>query len=557
MKTGCGNWCAAVAAVVPSCSRAVVQSCSRPVLLSSRHLVLYCYPDGVSFLAQGSARIRSGLAAWGLRLAVADGGFGVSWPQATSLKPQARLGCGLAALCLLCVAFLGCSGREPPRIEDYVPRATVAMREPGRPPVQANTTDGPLDLDACVRVALDNNPMRRAAAEGVKAAEQAVGEARAPYFPKITGTGAYSSIAFRDLDIFGAPAGAPASFPRDLGPQNSFILLGLGTWTIYDFGNRYAQLKAAMARKAVAQEELEQTRQDIALNVHHAYYALHAAIDMQAVAENTLEQAEDDLRIARERKEVGDVAAIDVLRAELQAAEARLDLVRARSRVRISRGDLNTAMGLPVELPVDVIAPEGELMPPDAIDLDESLARAAYARPELRAALSRVDAARRSVDSARSAFYPKLTAVGLYAQTGQDFFPRGRAWVLGGFAQVPLFDGLTNVKRLGRTKAELAQAEADVQGMVLQVRSEVWTAYARLKDAFEAVAAASALVQQAERTFHDARGRYQTRAGTISEMLDTHAALARGEGSLVQARGEYRSAHAAILRAIGEITGEK
>ena len=460
-----------------------------------------------------------------------------------------------ACALITCLVLVGCSAREAPRIDDYMPRAIVPASDAGQP--IADPVERPVDLDACVRIALDNNPMRRAAAEGVKAADNAVGEARAAYLPNIKGIAGYTRIEVRNINLFGIPAGGGGARTTNIDPQDSFLLLGLGTWTIYDFGNRYAQLKGAMARKAVAREDLEQTRQDIALNVHQAYYALHVAIELEAAAQRTLDRAEDDLRIAGERKAVGDVAAIDVLRSEVQVAEARLDHVRARNQVRLARGNLNTAMGLPVELPAQVLPPEGELLPPDAIDLDESLRKAAYARPELRASLNRVDAARRSVDAARSAFWPKISALGLYAQTDRKFFPQGRAWVVGGFAQVPIFDGLGNVKRLGRTKAELRQAEANTQSMVLQVRSEVWTAYARLKDSFEAVASASALVQQAERTFVDARGRYQARAGTITDMLDTQAAFARGEASLAQARGDYRAAQAEFQRAVGTIIAER
>jgi hypothetical protein len=39
-----------------------------------------------------------------------------------------------------------------------------------------------LDLESAVRIALDQNPLNRAASEGIAVAKEAVGEARAPFY---------------------------------------------------------------------------------------------------------------------------------------------------------------------------------------------------------------------------------------------------------------------------------------------------------------------------------------------------------------------------------------
>ena len=44
----------------------------------------------------------------------------------------------------------------------------------------------PLTLDGCLRVALTNSPAVKAAGAGVSVAEEATGEARAPYYPRIS-----------------------------------------------------------------------------------------------------------------------------------------------------------------------------------------------------------------------------------------------------------------------------------------------------------------------------------------------------------------------------------
>ncbi len=88
-------------------------------------------------------------------------------------------------------------------------------------------------------------------------------------------------------------------------------------------------------------------RQDIALAVHQAYYGHIAARVAHSIAGKNLTRAEDHLRLAKERFDAGAAPQLDVFRAQVEASDARLSLVKADNLVRISRGNLNTAMGLP------------------------------------------------------------------------------------------------------------------------------------------------------------------------------------------------------------------
>ena len=444
------------------------------------------------------------------------------------------------ALAGLCAVLASCAS-ERPRIEDYLPRAPLPQHAPAH---AAEPPARPLTLDAAVRIALDNNPLLRAAREGVAAAREAVGEARAPYFPRISGIGGFGRLEAHDLVVTGTRG-------IDIGPDNSYTFLGILTWDIYDFGYRHAQLKAAMARATAAGEEAARARQDIALNVSLAFHTLRAADENLDAAKRAAERAEEHVRLARERQALGASPEADVLRARVEAGNARLELVRAHSQVRLARGDLNTAMGLPVELPVDVAAPAEEILAPDQVDLTAAFDRALYNRPELRRQLARVDEARRSADAARASLYPRLTLDAFYLQQGQTFFPEGRAWLYGAFIQYPLFEGFATRRRLSRSKAELRQAEAEAADAVLQVRSEVWTTLQQLREAWEAVAAAALLVEDSNESLRIAVERYSVQAGTVTELLDAQAALVRAEASLIRARADYRSASARLLRAQG------
>jgi len=79
---------------------------------------------------------------------------------------------------------------ERPKVETYMPQST--LRDDISQSKQAETTNKrisagvterqSLTVEACVRIALDKNPIIRAAREGVSAAKESVGEAKAPYY---------------------------------------------------------------------------------------------------------------------------------------------------------------------------------------------------------------------------------------------------------------------------------------------------------------------------------------------------------------------------------------
>jgi outer membrane protein TolC len=305
-----------------------------------------------------------------------------------------------------------------------------------------------------------------------------------------------------------------------IGPTNDWFS-GLATrYTLFDFGQRRAELKAAQAREGVAKEEAVRVRQDIVLEVHQAYFGLVAALETARVVQEALRRAEDHLRLARLQKEAGAVPQVDVVRAQVKVADSGLTLARAESLVRIGRGGLNTAMGLPVETRLDIDTRIRELTRPDDISLTAALNKAVELRPEIRAAKRRITASRSGVSAAKSAFGPKVRGEARFGWQDTTFFPNDKDWLVGLSLDLPLFDGFSRKHKLAKAKGEVSKEEADSARLAQTVRQEVWTAYSRLKESFVVVASTDALVRDAQESLRLANERYKVGAGTITDLLD-------------------------------------
>jgi TolC family type I secretion outer membrane protein len=414
----------------------------------------------------------------------------------------------------------------------------------------AGSEPAPLTLDDCLRLAAEQHPLLTAAAAGVTAANEAVGEARAPYWPRVdlsTGYHRWQKRAF-------LPSGLTLpgrALPEVVGPLNDWTGGLYSQVTLFDFGERRAGLDAATARWKGAQAEAEATRGDVRLSVQSAFYDLAAAQDLAAVAERNLQRMESHLALAQVRRDAGAVPQADVLRVQAEVASARLQLIGTRSRVRAATGQLNTSIGRPAELPLTIAPPAVDPTAPAAVNLAAAVRDALANRPELKAERLRVDAARSGVDGARATRAPKLRADGSYGVNDTAFLPDTKEWQVGLSVDLPVFDGGSRAHHVARSKAELVREQAAYDTRALQVRQEVWAALTELERARDAIAANETSVRASEESLRVVRERYRSGAAVITDLLDTQTALASAEASLAQARWSFLAAQAAYERSVG------
>lgn len=466
---------------------------------------------------------------------------GYRWMRAGCLAGVAALLLGGGGCCRLPV-------ESDPQVESYLP---VARTEIGGPANATSASNAVLTVDACVRIALDVNPACQAVREGLRGLDEAVQGARSSYYPQVTLNAAYSRW---EMPAFlPAGLGPPGTGALSIGPMNDWSGSARARWLLFDTGERVARLRAALANRRAVASDVERVRQDMALNVHRAFYTLAMALDGRTVAGENLKRAEDHKRLASDRASAGAVPPVDVARSEVEVANGRLACVRADSLVRTARATLNTAMGLPAALQMVEIAPGESALAPDATALNAAVDWAAHARPEILAALQRVAAARQAVAAARSGFGPRLSAEGKYGWRDDRFLPERNDWLAGVALEVPLFSGFSTVHDVERLKAELGRAEAETRGLVLAVEREVVAAQSHKAEAVAAADAAEALVRSAAETMRLADERYRAGAGTTADFFDAQVALDRAKFEVVTARWDIRLADVECRYAIGEL----
>lgn len=442
------------------------------------------------------------------------------------------------------VLFAGIYDPDLPSVKEYRPQSVN----------DGSSNAVPLTLEACVRIARSANPAAAAAKEGVLAAGANAQAAAGPEYPSASLYGSYrrwETHAFLPSGLLPPTASAPGV----MGPTDDWSGGVKGSWMLFDSGEARSRLVSARARLGRVDAEAAGVMQDIVLNVHRAYFSMMSAGQLLSVAGTNLVRTSQHLDSVTKKQAAGSAVDADVLRAGTVVADARLSLVRARSMVRIAQGNLNAAMGLPVETPVEInpaAAPVAAGVPDVSALFELALAN----RPEITAELFNVAAARSAISAARAEFGPKVRLDGFYGKRDDNFLPEDNDWSVGVSMEIPLFSGFSSVNRLSAARRELSVEEAKARQLVLLVRQEVWTAFQKTKESGEALQASESFFTDASESMRAMKLRYDSGACTLTDLLDAQSTLLRAEAGLVQSRWDFQLSRSVLDRATGTLCRE-
>jgi len=400
-----------------------------------------------------------------------------------------------------------------------------------------------LTLQDCFDLALEYNPRQLSSFYNVQAAQEEALIKKAPYYPEVYGEANVYRWQIHNFLQFPVPPPLPANVvPELVGPTWDFGYVVTGKYTLFDFGDARARYLAAEANVKAACYERERIKEEILLNVAFTFFQLASSNALLEVASKNLERTNKHLDLVKDRREVGSAPLADLLRAKVDVAEARLTLVRSEAQVDISKAKLREALGLDpgCALEIRAIASKHEL--PRACLLPKARETAYCNRPELMASSKRILALCHKLGAAKSANYPRVTALGAWGQRDQEFWPRDQEFLFGLRFEVPIFTGYRLTHEEGKARSEMNEAKAEYETITLMVDQEISTAYAKLKEAYELIETTIVQVADARESMRLTEERYGAGVSTLTDLLDAQTSLLRAEATAVNADWNFESA---------------
>lgn len=404
----------------------------------------------------------------------------------------------------------------------FLPRTLLALCAALAPPL---TLADSLSLPQAIASALQNNPDMAAARQDIGIADGARRQAGLMPNPEL-------SYEVEDTRRSTSTTTVTLSQQLELG------------------GKRGARIEVASVGQNLAQMTLERQVNALRAEVTEAFHAALRAQTGVELAQQSLDLTERGLQVVSGRVRAGKSSPVEATRAEVQLAEARLQLSRAETGKATAWRQLAQVTGSAVttfeRLDSASLSPG---LPPDSEQLLGRLEHTA----ELRQAALQIEQNEAALGSEKAQRIPDLT-VSLGSQ--YDRAERERVNVVGLSLPLPLFD-----RNQGNVLAAARRADQsrDLRNAVeLRLRSETLTAVNQWTTAMTEVQAYDRTILPAARQAVDTatRGFEMGKFGFI-EVLDAQRTLITAREQYLASLAAASDARARVERVYGDLDGTR
>lgn len=319
----------------------------------------------------------------------------------------------------------------------------------------------------------------------------------------------------------------------------------LGVSQLIERGNkRGLRNGGAEAQLIAASADLANTRRQQRLTLHQAFYDLKAAQERLRLLRETSRLYDQSLDAASLRLKAGDIAAVDASRLRVEAFRARNDERAAEADLAGARQALAYLIGeTPRAADLVADAPWPEVLPVAAGEAD--VAR----RPDIRAGVARIEAARQARELARTMATRDVT-VGLQVGRTLGYSSYMPAVNYGVSVSVPLFVRYAYEGEVAQAETAHDAAQEAAETITLQARQEAARARADLDSAAERRRRTeSEALPEARRVADAAEFAYRKGALGLTDLLDARRTLRALELEALAGHADYAKARAAWLAA--------
>ncbi len=406
-------------------------------------------------------------------------------------------------------------------------------------------------LDDLIQTGLANSPNLKAAVSRIQEARGRVRIAQSFLQPSIRSSALLNTQSLSEHRPVAIPI-ATDKLPRF--QLNTFQFLPVdASWELDLFKRIRGGIALAQVQVQASEADLQAFRLALASDIARTYYLIRGNESEQTVFGRNLLARDSTLSIVRERFRVGLVSQIDVLRAETDLAQLRVQLVGLqRVRTELVNALAQLVAQNPVTFTLNVTALPATLPAVPYAQIPLELVRR---RPDLVQAERAVQIADAQILVQQASIQPRVTVVGsgglLSGQIGPWFTPTSATYLLGVNASVPLYEGRRNRETVLLSRQQTVTTQQTYQQVVRVAQREAETALDNLTYLRLQLDAQNQALALARRTELYNRELYIKGLATYLEVLDAQRTVLASEQQVVQIRSQEVQFLVALIRALG------
>ena len=346
-------------------------------------------------------------------------------------------------------------------------------------------------------------------------------------------TAAYSNLPIPVYDLSGNMIGLTESIPMPIGldtiemsKKNNYDFRGSATMTLFTWGKLFNAYKIGGLTYDMEKENYRKAKEDLKLQVTQAFYQTMLADKGVALMRNAYEQMQKHIDQIDKLYKSGMVTNLDLLRAKVQLANIRSQMIRIENARILAYTALKSVLSIDDDTPISLR--DTFAFQPINGALDEAIKTALNQRAEIKNMRRTVSIANRALWISRTANLPNVFSAFNYDykkpySIGSDEW--GKDWNVTLGASMPIFTGGANVFKMKQVKAQLKQAKLGLAMLEDGITLDVKNAYFNLEQEKQILSYQDDNVKTAEQALNLAEQRYTNGQITNLEYMDIQLAL--------------------------------
>jgi outer membrane protein TolC len=415
-----------------------------------------------------------------------------------------------------------------------------------------------ITLQEAMDLALRQNHNVRLAHYGVQAELEKQRGARSNYFPTVTNES--SALYVTDLQRIEVPPGTFGTTPS-IPASNVFLTQGRNAFQ--SSGTMLAQPltqlikihdanKIAAADVGISEASLKKASADVVYNVHQLYYQLLITQLQRKSAELQIASSNENLTESGEQYKKGSLLQVDLVESRANALEAKQALLTANMQISDLTVQLDEVLGLPLDTKLSV-DPEVN-MAFNQPAREESLRMAMEENPTVQQAVQKLSSARAAEAAAKAEYIPDITAFGRYSyQNGVPFVDKNFG-TFGIHLSYDLFDAGKRSALIRERRAEVSEAQEDLERTREEVGVRVTTIYNKLATTRAMVEVAREDLAARLESARLSDEQFKRGVVLISQRDASHAQAMKAQAGFLEASLDYLLTRDELTRTLGRTT---
>jgi outer membrane protein TolC len=345
-----------------------------------------------------------------------------------------------------------------------------------------------------------------------------------------------------------------AWLPLNISLSGAYVAALMLEQPFYSGGKISAGNKMANIGIEMADENIELERMNTVAALDNAYWT-HISVQQKVkLAQQAVEMLTELVQKANNANEIGMSNRNDLLKAQVEHNNAKLNLKKAKNGFELSRMNLCRLTGLPLNAEITAMDTTVTVEPLAELALKvETISR----RPEYQLLKKNVAMQEQNIRMARADFLPTAGFQAAYTHIGgiklsETNFSNSSMNVLAS-VKIPLFHWGEGIKKIKAAKIdkEIKELELEKNTELLQLEAE--QARLNVKLAWESIQMSETAVAQAEENLRITQDNYEVGMETITELLIAQTSWQKAYSEWIDAKTDYKIKETEWLKSIGNL----